>query len=1154
MSGDLNQRAKDMQPVKRFQTGGAVRPGVFYIERTADEELPAALLEGEFCYVLAPRQMGKSSLRVRAAEKLGEQGVRCATVDLQKIGSGNDIKISDWYFSVLDEVNRGLGLNCDLQAFWAKHGQQLQEGDAQGRSTLPHCWSAFLQYEVLAHTSVPIVIFIDEIDSVLSLPFSTDDFFAVIRSTHEARPEKAEYNRLTFCLLGVAAPNDLIRDTTRTPFNIGRPVFLEDFSWPQTRSFLSGISSVGSDPLKLLQTMYDWTGGQPYMTQKLCYEIARGGAPATQTEEETVRNLIDTIFLQKGRTGDPNLRYAEDRFDKIGSPSTKSQVLQLYRRLLNGQHVQLDAESPAQSELKLTGLAAERRYKGGVFLQQRNRIFASVFDKNWIREKEGERLFQEALAKWLEARHRGDSGGEYLLRGKALEEGLVWADTRADVTKEERDFLLASQEQSRRDAVEQAEARAAKRFRILSVALAIATILALSALAYAAQKAREARASADVIAEQNVVLRQRTVALEEATEGLRDEQSITKEAKRQLEITVGALKKSNQALEAQTEVAVKAQEAAEKSAGKLKESVGALERQKVAADQATDKAERNLKSLYLAYARRELSLEQPEPVRAAVYLAESCEMIDPKHKDEKDELILRNLSWMSQFLDPLITLGERSVARFSPDGHRLISSDNDRKVVLWDTQTGKPIKELNEGSIVPNNPWSADGKRLMIISSPNRTELWDAETGKPINELSNSININTGLYWSDNGKRLLTLEPDDVRLWDTQTATLIKKLPTTLRPSQPEVSWSPDGSRLVTENKEGMVQVWDAQTGVSVTDLPIQFASSGTKLLWAAKGRRFVTVDTEGKVQLWNAETGLLINDLPVILPLNPLGDQSTANLLVNNERLLTNSAEGVKLWDALTGTLVKSLPVNGTDVGLKWSGDGQRIMTWSEGKVQLWNGQSGALVAALPVTASLVYGTGKSRRLLTVSAEGRLQLWDADTGARVRDLHLLVPFDSDSDAISTGDADRLLTGNREGVKLWDSRTGALVATLPIATDDVDRVQWSEDGEWFVMEYYMKENREKEKLTQLWNARTGELVAFLPIKKRFNDRADLSWVGRRLLTRNTQDGSMHLWELKPRPSTPQELVKKVRQLAPFKLEKEELIYKPGREPKKPEGQ
>src|SRR5262249_9105449 len=55
-----------------------------------------------------------------------------------------------------------------------------------------------------------LVIFLDEIDAVRSLPFRTDEFFAGIRECYNRRSQDPEFNRLTFCLLGVASPSELI--------------------------------------------------------------------------------------------------------------------------------------------------------------------------------------------------------------------------------------------------------------------------------------------------------------------------------------------------------------------------------------------------------------------------------------------------------------------------------------------------------------------------------------------------------------------------------------------------------------------------------------------------------------------------------------------------------------------------------------------------------------------------------------------------------------------------------------------------------------------------------------------------------------------------------------------------------------------------------
>ncbi len=99
-----------------------------------------------------------------------------------------------------------------------------------------------LQQVILAQTSERLVLFIDEIDVVRSLPFSTDEFFAGIRECFQRRTQNPVYERLTFCLLGVAAPADLIRDAQTTPFNIGRRIELNDFTPEESAPLAAGLA------------------------------------------------------------------------------------------------------------------------------------------------------------------------------------------------------------------------------------------------------------------------------------------------------------------------------------------------------------------------------------------------------------------------------------------------------------------------------------------------------------------------------------------------------------------------------------------------------------------------------------------------------------------------------------------------------------------------------------------------------------------------------------------------------------------------------------------------------------------------------------------------------------------------------------------------
>src|SRR4030095_3831413 len=102
-----------------------------------------------------------------------------------------------------------------------------------------------------------------------------DEFFAGIREFYNRRTEDPDLNRLTFCLLGVATPSDLIRDTRTTPFNIGQRIELTDFNEVEAAPLVQGLGRDESVGATFLRRILYWTGGHPYLTQRLCQSVAQ---------------------------------------------------------------------------------------------------------------------------------------------------------------------------------------------------------------------------------------------------------------------------------------------------------------------------------------------------------------------------------------------------------------------------------------------------------------------------------------------------------------------------------------------------------------------------------------------------------------------------------------------------------------------------------------------------------------------------------------------------------------------------------------------------------------------------------------------------------------------------------------------------------------
>jgi tetratricopeptide (TPR) repeat protein len=353
-------------PSSFYVIGGTLeRNAPSYVPRQADIDLYNGLAQGNFCYLLTSRQMGKSSLMVRTAARLREEGVAVAILDLTAIGQ--NLTPEQWYDGLLSRIGRQLDLEDELEDYWLDHEKV---GPLQR-------WMNAVREIVLARYKGRIVIFVDEIDTVRSLPFSTDEFFAGIREFYNRRTEDTELSRLTFCLLGVATPSDLIRDTRTTPFNIGQRIELMDFTEHDGLPLAEGLKRERALGVKLLERILYWTGGHPYLTQRLCQAVAED---ASVESASGVDRLCDALFLSpRARERDDNLLFVRERI--LRSEGDRAGLLDLYSRVRRKRrNVRDDETNPLLSILRLAGII---RISDG-YLAVRNRIYHHVFDKEWI--------------------------------------------------------------------------------------------------------------------------------------------------------------------------------------------------------------------------------------------------------------------------------------------------------------------------------------------------------------------------------------------------------------------------------------------------------------------------------------------------------------------------------------------------------------------------------------------------------------------------------------------------------------------------------------------------------------------------------------------------------------------------------------------------
>lgn len=349
-----------------YTVGGTVQAGSgFYIPRRADDQLLSLCLAYRFAYILSPRQMGKSSLMVRTAETLAKQGIQSIIIDLTQLGV--QVTAEEWYLGLLTTIEDQLMLNTNVVEWW----------QARAHLGISQRLALFFKEVLLTEIKMPVVVFVDEIDTTLSLSF-TDDFFATIRYLYNARAHEPEFRRLSFVLIGVATPSDLIRDPQRTPFNIGQRVELTDWSFDEASPLAQGLGLPSGEAGKVLGWVLKWTGGHPYLTQHLCNIITN--RKRNNWEENDVDQLVYATFLG-GNSEDHNLQFVRDMLTKRAPDPAGT--LAVYQEIRFGRRPVYDEEqSLIKSHLKLSGVV--HRENGLLYL--RNPIYREVFDKKWVKD------------------------------------------------------------------------------------------------------------------------------------------------------------------------------------------------------------------------------------------------------------------------------------------------------------------------------------------------------------------------------------------------------------------------------------------------------------------------------------------------------------------------------------------------------------------------------------------------------------------------------------------------------------------------------------------------------------------------------------------------------------------------------------------------
>ncbi|MDM8554322.1 protein kinase [Desulfococcaceae bacterium HSG7] len=289
---------------------------------------------------------------------------------------------------------------------------------------------------------------------------------------------------------------------------------------------------------------------------------------------------------------------------------------------------------------------------------------------------------------------------------------------------------------------------------------------------------------------------------------------------------------------------------------------------------------------------------------------------------------------------------------FSPNGRQIISGSRSVSTpvaIIWDAINGKIQRKLNEHThYIYSVAFSPDGKTVLTGSRDKTAILWNAADGLRLHTLKGHTGAVYAVAYSPDGSRLYTGSWDkSVRVWDAQTGKHLKTMKGHTG-GVLAIGLSPDGRHIVTgagidgrktdkeaASKKQTVIVWDAQSGKQLKSLP-GHDDSVYDVSYSPDGTKIVSASWDGSAKIWNAVNGKVLKTLR-----GHSQSIQTAVFSPDSRRLATGSRDHTaKIWDIKTGRELLTLKDHSAQVtDVVFSPDGRKLASASrDNTVVIWN------------------------------------------------------------------------------------------------------------------------------------------------------------------------------------------------------------------------
>ncbi|KAL3424389.1 WD repeat-containing protein C9G1.05 [Phlyctema vagabunda] len=301
---------------------------------------------------------------------------------------------------------------------------------------------------------------------------------------------------------------------------------------------------------------------------------------------------------------------------------------------------------------------------------------------------------------------------------------------------------------------------------------------------------------------------------------------------------------------------------------------------------------------------------------------------------------------------------QTTVARFSPSGYYIASGDVSGAVKVWDAV--EAVNTKGEYHIISGRindlAWDGDSQRLIAVGDGRERfgHCITADSGNSVGEISGHSSIINSVSIRQQRPLRASTGSDDSSMVFLHGAPFKyqNKIGGLHKGYVYGVSFSPDGSHLVSVGADRRIQLYDGKTGEATVQIGEgEHKGSIFGVSWAPDSKRFVTASADQTVKLWNVESGKAVQTWRF-------------------------GGEGnVSVADQQVGVVWPAGRSDGLIISLNLAGDLNYLTEGSQTPTKIVQGHNRSITALGSNTS------GPSQTFWTGSFEGRVCSWDVASG-----------------------------------------------------------------------------------------------------------------------------------------------------------------------------